>query len=147
MSTILAWHGSKSQQTFDAFDPEREGPWKFGVWSTDDREYAELCSDHGHVAAVAVTLERPYRISSERWNAIRDAHHKDGRWFAAWRDKLVEQGYDGLAVDEKRETLAGHAVRTPRIFAAFDPTAVRVLAWNPAPGWTPDEDTGPRPGR
>lgn len=121
------WHGTDAEP-FDAFDQEKIGPWKFGHWFSDDAEYADLFGTN--VARVSVTLVRPYVLSSERWDRLRDAHHGDHAWFAVWRKKLEAEGYDGLLVEPKVDHLKTFVVRSPCIVAVFDAARISIIDWN-----------------
>lgn len=128
---VELWHGTDAEP-FEAFDQDKLGPWKFGHWFSDDPDYADLFG--ANVVRVTVTLDRPYVLSSERWDRIRDAHHGDRDWFAAWRRKLEQDGHDGLVVEPKVDHLKTFVVRTPRIVAVFDAARVTILDWKtPSP--------------
>jgi len=133
MPTLTAYHGARSGP-FDRFDPAKQSDWKFGFWFASSRDFAEIFAigeeQPGAVAECRITLRRPYTIATDRWNSIRDKHHDDGAWFAAWRLQLQEQGYDGLKVKgETFNSSRGLTFLTPDIFAVFSDKAIEILAW------------------
>jgi hypothetical protein len=138
----VAWHGSKAAAPFDRFDPGAIQKWnKFGFWFTDDRSFAAdfAAEGKGHVAACRLSVARPKVLSLAQWNAVRDAHHGDGAWFAGWRERLIANGYDGLLVEaEETELRGGLVMRDPMVVAVFDPAAIEILAWDPPRDATPE---------
>jgi GNAT superfamily N-acetyltransferase len=124
---LVVHHGTEAE--FDTFDRDetRSGPSKFGFWFAQDKDFAELFGSKQ--MATYLKIERPYKISSGRWNSIRDAHAKDTAWFERWRDKLIAAGHDGLIVEgEKFTSSKGIQLDDPSVFAVFEANQIKSVS-------------------
>src|SRR3990167_6762726 len=117
------FHGTDAE--FDVFDISHAKAFspKFGLWFTDDTDFAS--SFGRNVKPARVTVRNPKIISESQWNAIREAHAKDSAWFASWKQQLQAQGHDGLLIRGEQTELAGFQVGGHDVVAAFDNSQVR----------------------
>jgi colicin import membrane protein len=135
----LLYHGTDAE--FDAFDLNHSKQMgKFGHWFTPDEEFAGMFGKN--VKAANLDLRNPKVITGEKWNAIREAHAKDGAWFQRWKEQLIAEGHDGLHVKGETHTfngLKGTSTHTdPDVLAAFRDDQVRLKppsAPKPAPAF------------
>lgn len=118
------YHGTSSD--FEEFnEPSGKGSRSLGIWSTDDEELASMFGDH--VLEVKLDYKKPYKISADKWNEIRDDHATDTSYFLKWRDKLIADGYDALFVEEDSWTASSGAVfKDPNIVAVFYASQIRI---------------------
>ncbi|GAB2619823.1 LPD38 domain-containing protein [Novilysobacter erysipheiresistens] len=127
---LVVYHGTEDTP-FEVFDRAKagDGPSKFGFWFAEDESFADLFG--GNKIATYLKMEKPKRISSGRWDAIRDRHAKDGTWFERWRDELIAQGFDGLMVEgESFTTSRGLVLKDPSVLAVFQPTQIKSATGN-----------------
>jgi GNAT superfamily N-acetyltransferase/uncharacterized ParB-like nuclease family protein/2'-5' RNA ligase len=119
-------HGTDAE--FDTFDraKSQSGPSKFGFWFTTDPNLSELFGKNQ--MEVYLRMRRPYKITSSRWNEIRDLHAKDTAWFERWRENLKSKGFDGLWVaGEKFISSSGIDLSDPSVFAVFEPNQIKSV--------------------
>jgi hypothetical protein len=122
----IKWHGTDAE--FDTFDLNKSkafGGSKFGHWFTGNEEFATAFGKR--TIAAELTIDNPKTITSEQWNAIREAHARDGEWFAKWKQDLQAQGFDGLHVKGKPEMFAGYEMNPDDIWATFRDDQVKVV--------------------
>ena len=103
------YHGTESDP-FYTYDKTTVRD-KFGFFFTDDKDYAEMFGK-AHVPYY-LSMQKPYVITQEKWDAIRDAHAKDSVWFENWRNQLICKGHDGLIVKFSFISFAGTQIRNP----------------------------------
>lgn len=119
------YHGTDADP-FTVFDRNKTSAnvSKFGFFFTDDKEFAKMFGEK--VMEVYVSIQNPLVISQDEWNEIRLGHAKDEGYFAGWRKRLIDQGYDGLYAEESFEEFAGRKMRNPKIFVAFHPDQIKL---------------------
>ena len=98
---------------------------KFGIWFTEDKSFAEQFGMH--VKTANIDLKNPYTITAEKWDAIRGAHARDENWFANWKQKLINNGHDGLKVLGGKMKFGNSEVMNPTIYAVFDVKSISKL--------------------
>lgn len=116
------YHGTESDP-FYTYDKTTVRD-KFGFFFTDDKDYAEMFGK-AHVPYY-LSMQNPYVITQEKWDAIRDAHAKDSVWFENWRNQLMGKGHDGLIVRFSFISFAGTQIRNPEIYAVFESNQVKI---------------------
>jgi DNA topoisomerase I len=116
------YHGTESDP-FYTYDKTTVRD-KFGFFFTDDKDYAEMFGK-AHVPYY-LSMQKPYVITQEKWDAIRDAHAKDSVWFENWRNQLIGKGHDGLIVKFSFISFAGTQIRNPEIYAVFESNQVKI---------------------
>src|SRR3990167_1736528 len=79
-----------------------------------------------NVKETFVDVKNPKIISKDQWDDIRGEHAKDGEWFKSWKNELIQQGYDGLKVEGKKEMLGSQSVESQPIIAAFNDSQVKT---------------------
>lgn len=122
---LVVYHGTK--YTFSTFDREKsgKGPSKLGFWFTDDPEFA---GNFGTTKmACYLNISRPKMLSQSKWNAVRGEHGGDVVFFSAMREKLIQEGYDGIVVKPTEEKLGRFTVRNPGFYAAFYPYQIKSV--------------------
>lgn len=124
-STVQKWYHGTSN-TFKEFnEPSGNGSRSLGIWATDDKDLAEMFGDN--VLEVELDYKKPYKISADKWNKIRDEHATDTSYFLKWRDKLIADGYDALFVQEDSWTASsGVEFKDPNIVAVFHASQIRI---------------------
>jgi len=116
------YHGTESDP-FYTYDKTTVRD-KFGFFFTDDKDYAEMFG-RAHVPYY-LSIQKPYVITQEKWDAIRDAHAKDAIWFENWRNQLIGKGHDGLIVKFSFISFAGTQIRNPEIYAVFESNQIKI---------------------
>lgn len=119
-------HGTDAE--FDTFDrsKSKSGPSKFGFWFTTDKNLSELFGANQMVCYLR--MRNPYKITSSKWNEIRDLHAKDTEWFERWRERIKSAGHDGLWVlGEKFISSRGWDLSDPSVFAVFEPSQIKSV--------------------
>lgn len=117
-STHKTWyHGT--DQSFDKFEHRgQKGPSAFGVWFSDDEEFAKMFGEK--VMTAELDIKNPYTISQDKWDSIREKHAKDTEWFKRWREELISKGHDALFIKERFSDFAGMKMRDPNIVGVLD---------------------------
>ena len=123
---LVVYHGSPEFKG-TAFDRSysTKGPSKLGFWFADDSNYSGLFGDTQIITYLS--LKKPKVLTQAKWDSMRIAHGGDAEWFGNWRDELIAQGFDGVMVPAKMDTLGSMEIRTPGVFAAFYPTQIKSV--------------------
>ena len=120
----IYYHGT--DENIEVFDIAKSKKWnKFGIFFTSNKELAETFG--GDVKAVHLKISNPKTITQVQWNNIRDLHAKDSEWFAQWKSKLINEGYDSLKVKESKEMFGGSEVVNPEIIAVFSNNQIEII--------------------
>ena len=121
------FHGTDVEfETFDLNKSKAFGQSKFGHWFTEGKEFAGMFGKN--VKETFVDVKNPKIISKDKWDDIRGEHAKDGEWFKSWKNELIQQGYDGLKVEGKKEMFGSQPVESQPIIAAFNDSQVKTKA-------------------
>lgn len=141
--TVIAYHGAHTQ--FDSFDSEQSsefsGVQRLGVWFTDSFEAAKRFAldgnhaDHfGHEEAWVIEARLTFRkaLVVNGWQeglhgaagAILEPYdyRQYERSFEAFRARLIEEGFDGIVIENSSTDNAGH--RTD--YVVLDHSAISI---------------------
>lgn len=139
---IVAYHGTDAEfDTFDLNHSKQMG--KFGHWFTPDEDFAGLFGKN--VKKAELGIRNPKVITESQWNAIREAHAKDAKWFNDWRERLISEGYDGLHIKGEGTKLGKYEIEPKDVYAVFRDDQVRVIALEPAPAPVEPTPAAPPP--
>lgn len=141
--TITAYHGTHSK--FDDFDTEASAEFsaiqRLGVWFTDSFEVAKkfaLDGDHadyfGHEEAWVVEVKLTFRkaLFVDSWESLHDVagamlepykHDQYEGAFDAFKKRLIDDGYDGIVIQNSTTDSAGHRAD----LIAIDPKTISVV--------------------
>lgn len=112
------YHGS--DHVFSSFEEfKSSGPSALGIFFTDDIELAKLFGQNVYVATIHV--ENPYKISMDKWDAIREKYAKQTEYFKQMRQNLINKGHDALFIKERSFiTSSGTKFVDGNIIVVFD---------------------------
>jgi hypothetical protein len=96
-----------------------------GIWFTKDINFAENFGEH--IIKVKLSYNKPYKISLEKWNEMRDNHAKDKIYFNNLRNNLIRKGYDSFYVIGADEKFGKYTVNTPDVIAIFHKNQIQII--------------------